>query len=66
MAFTPSELALWLRSAENLDAVCALVTSGDLKLVECVGGTTVLRTPTSHIVTRLEVGSALILPATSD
>jgi hypothetical protein len=62
MPFTPSELCLWLKSSdENLDAIATLLTSGDIKLVECVGGSTVLRTH-SNIVSYYEVGSAPILP----
>jgi hypothetical protein len=66
MAFKPSELALWLKSAENLDAIAALLESGDLRLVDYPGGgETVLRTHT-RCVTFLEVGSASILPPASD
>jgi hypothetical protein len=62
---TPAELALWISVPENAEAVCTLLESGDLKLVECAGGSTVLRTH-SNIVTRLEVGSAMILPQARD
>ena len=65
MAFTPSELSLWLSSAENVSAIATLLESGDLKLVECAGGVTVLRTH-SNDITRLEVGTAPILPETSE
>jgi hypothetical protein len=65
MPFTPSTLALWLKSAENLDAITTLLESGDLRLVLCATGETVLRTH-SRSVTRLEIGLAPILPATSD
>jgi hypothetical protein len=60
-----AELALWISVPEHCDAICTLLESGDLKLVECAGGLTVLRTH-SNIVTRLEVGSAMILPPTRD
>jgi hypothetical protein len=65
MAFTPAELALWLASAENVDAVATLLESGDLRLVECATGATILRTHTNDI-TRFEVGSAPILPPAAD
>jgi hypothetical protein len=66
MPFTPSELALWLRSSENLDAVCTLLTSGDLRLVDYPGGgLTVLRSHSNDIL-RLEIGSAPILPPARD
>jgi hypothetical protein len=65
MPFTASELALWLKSAENVDALATLLESGDLTLVLCDSGSTVLRT---HIrdITKLEIGAAPILPESRD
>jgi hypothetical protein len=65
VGFTPATLAIWLNSAENVDAIATLLESGDLRLVECANGATVLRTHSNDIL-RLEVGKAPILPATSD
>lgn len=62
---TPSQLALWLSVPENVDAIAVLLESGDFRMVECATGATVLRTH-SNIVTRLEVGSAIILPPARD
>jgi hypothetical protein len=59
--FTPASLSLWLKSAENVDAITALLVSGDLKMVLTSVGSTVLRTHTRDIL-RLEVGAAPILP----
>lgn len=41
---TPAELALWLAAAENVDAIATLLESGDLRMVYCANGYTVLRT----------------------
>jgi hypothetical protein len=65
MAFTPATLAIWLASAENVEAVAVLLESGDLKLIECAGGSTVLRTHRNDIL-RLEIGLAPILPPAED
>jgi hypothetical protein len=65
VAFTPATLAIWLASAENVDAICTLLESGDLKLVQLSTGATALRTHSNDILL-LEVGSAPILPASSD
>lgn len=62
---TPAQLALWLSSAENVDAIATLLESGDLQMVYCASGYTVLRTHL-NCVTRLEVGPALILPPSWD
>jgi hypothetical protein len=62
---TPAELALWLAAVENVDALATLLESGDLRMVSCASGYTVLRTHL-NIVTRFEVGSALILPPSWD
>jgi hypothetical protein len=63
--FTPVTLAIWLAVPEDAEAVAVLLESGDFKMVECAGGLIVARTH-SNIVTRLEVGSAIILPACHD
>jgi hypothetical protein len=65
MPFTPSTLALWLSSAENADAITTLLESGDLKLVQCATGATVLRTHNRDL-TKLEIGDAMILPPARD
>jgi hypothetical protein len=65
MGFTPATLAIWLAVPENAEAVAVLLESGDFKMVECESGFTVLRTH-SRCVTRLEVGLAPILPASTD
>jgi hypothetical protein len=65
MAFTPSTLSLWLKSADNVDAIATLVTSGDLRLVECATGATVLRTH-SRDLTKLEIGDTPVLPPARD
>jgi hypothetical protein len=65
MSLTPSELALWLASAENVDAICTLLESGDVRLVLCATGETVLRTHTNDL-TKLEIGAAVILPESHD
>jgi hypothetical protein len=65
VGFTPRELALWLNSAENVDAIATLLESRDLRLVQCATGATVLRTH-SNCATRLEIGAALILPPSWD
>ena len=62
---TPSELALWISTPENLDAITTLLESGDLKLVLTATGETVLKTHTNDIL-RLEVGKAIILPPARD
>jgi hypothetical protein len=62
---TPSELALWISTPENLDAITVLIESGDLKLVLCPTGYTCLRTH-SNDITKLEIGEAPVLPPASD
>jgi hypothetical protein len=65
MPFTPSELALWLAAPDNVDAIATLLESGDLKLVQCATGATVLKTHTNDI-TKYEIGAAPILPESRD
>jgi hypothetical protein len=66
MAFTPATLAIWLASADNVESITALVTSGDLKFAEYPGGgLTVLRTHDRDL-TRFEIGTAPILPPAED
>jgi hypothetical protein len=65
MSFTPATLAIWLAVPENAEAVAVLLESGDFKMVECDGGSIVLRTH-SRCVTYLEVGTAPILPPCFD
>jgi hypothetical protein len=66
MPFSPAGLSIWLKLEENLNAITALLTSGDLRLVNYpAGGETVLRTH-SRSVTRLEIGLAPILPESRD
>jgi hypothetical protein len=66
MSFTPSELSLWISTPEHLDALCTLLESGDLRLVDYPGGgSTVLKTHTRSL-TRLEIGIAPILPESTD
>jgi hypothetical protein len=62
---TPATLAIWLAVPDNAEAVAVLLTSGDLKLVECAGVLTVLRTH-SRDLTKLEIGDSPVLPATRD
>jgi hypothetical protein len=62
---TPAELSLWISTPEHRDAICSLLESGDLKLVECATGATVLRAHSRDIL-RLEVGDAPILPPSHD
>ena len=57
--FTPATLAIWLNSAENVDAIATLLTSGDLRLVLTATGETVLRTHSRDLL-RLEIGTAPI------
>lgn len=65
MAFTAATLSIWLKSAENVEAVATFLESGDLKLVDYPGGCRILRTHSRDIL-KLEVGDAMILPATCD
>jgi hypothetical protein len=65
VGFTPATLAIWLKSAENVDAIATLLESGDLKLVLTASGETVLRTHRNDIL-RLEIGLAPILPTARD
>jgi hypothetical protein len=65
MPFTPATLAVWLASAENVEAIATLLESSDLKLVLTAAGETVLRTHSNDIL-RLEVGLAPILPPSCD
>ena len=43
MLFTPATLALWLSSAENVDAITTLLESGDLRLASATQCSEALR-----------------------
>ena len=54
---SPAELSIWLKSDENLNAITALLTSGDLRLVDYPGGRReVLRTHTRDLTRLIGTG----------
>jgi hypothetical protein len=63
---TAAELSLWLATdpVENARALGELVEAGDITIISADDGLTIVRSHTNP-VTRLEVGTAPILPTAS-